>query len=153
LFALGTAATVACSLSGQKEDEIVEREEKKTNVVQSANSTSAQNDVEIIVENEGKHTLEAQSSSTNSIAAPLLSPELQKMEDLAVSAPFVIPEMEVQVSNEEKIADAADIPEMEVQVSKEDKIVNAADAMEEYMNRDDGGEDWLAQMASIANED
>lgn len=61
-----------------------------------------------------------------------LSPELQRMENLVTSAPFDIPE---------------------ITMTKKEKITIAAEAMEDYMNRDDGGEDWLTQIASIADEE
>ena len=37
--------------------------------------------------------------------------------------------------------------------TEEDKIAEARAAMEEYMNRDDGGDDWLSMLGDIMEEE
>ena len=64
-------------------------------------------------------------------------PEIQKMEKLVSTAPFDIPEMNANLHKD----------------SKMERIQTANDAMNDYLNRDDGGEDWLTQMASIMDEE
>jgi len=113
-MALGTTAAIASSLSAQKKDGKTADEDGEQSML-----------------------LEQQYQNHNQLNGAVagmipLSPELQRMENLVVSAPFEIPEM---------------------RMTKEEKITIAAEAMEDYMNKDDGGDDWLAQIASIANEE
>ncbi len=67
-----------------------------------------------------------------------LSPEIQKMEDLISAAPILIPEFDAVKEKEE-------IEEMKIKIAK--------DAMEDYLNRDDGADEWLQGLASIIDED
>jgi len=84
------------------------------------------------------------------------APELQRMEDLISKAPFGIPEMSEQ-------QDASSIPKEifggfdqaldDSSSSKEAKLEKAKVAMEDYLEEDDGGSDWLSLMANIVDED
>jgi len=68
----------------------------------------------------------------------VISPELERMESLVVSAPFDVPELTTNIS------------ETEVSASEEgERIDNANAAMEEYLSQDDGGADWLNQMSEL----
>jgi hypothetical protein len=113
-MALGTTAAISYSLSAQKKDG------------KTANEDGEQS---MLLEQQYQNQNQLNSAVAGMIP---LSPELQRMENLVVSAPFDIPEMTM---------------------TKEEKITIAAEAMEDYMNRDDGGDDWLAQISSIANEE
>ena len=64
-----------------------------------------------------------------------LPPEIQKMENLVTAAPFEIPEF------------------AQMEESKAEKVKRANHAMANYMSRDDGGEEWIAGLASIMDED
>lgn len=59
---------------------------------------------------------------------------LQRLENLAVSAPFDIPEMR---DDKQRV---------------KEKVARADEAMEEYMNKDDGGDDWLNLMNSLMDD-
>jgi len=66
-----------------------------------------------------------------------MSPELQRMESLVVSAPFDVPEL-------------TDSSEVEIPKSEEtERIDNANKAMDEYLSQDDGGSDWLDLMSEL----
>jgi len=68
------------------------------------------------------------------------APELKKMESLALMAPIEIPEM--------NLSSDSDIEDVE-----KDRMEQARIAMESYLNRDDGGEDWLSHMSMLANDE
>ena len=57
------------------------------------------------------------------------------MENLVTAAPFEIPEF------------------AQMEESKAEKVKRANHAMANYMSRDDGGEEWIAGLASIMDED
>lgn len=62
------------------------------------------------------------------------SPELRKMEELVAHAPFEIPEI-----NEKE--------------SELERIEKANIAMDEYLNKDDGGEDWISVLNDLMHEE
>jgi len=63
---------------------------------------------------------------------------LQRLYELNVTAPFEIPEMKEQLNIEEE---------------KKEKVAMANNAMENYMDRDDGGDEWLNMMNSLMDEE
>lgn len=67
-----------------------------------------------------------------------LSPEIQKLENLVKTANFDIPEF----AREDEKAKL-----------QQEKVKSAKDAMDEYMNKDDGGLAWLEGLADIIEED
>ena len=67
-----------------------------------------------------------------------LSPEIQKLENLVKTANFDIPEF----AREDEKAKL-----------QQEKVKSAKDAMDEYMNKDDGGMAWLEGLADIIEED
>lgn len=73
-----------------------------------------------------------------------LSPELKVMEDLIDRHPIGIPEMS---------SDSLETLMKIEQQTEEEKLDIAAEAMEEYLNKDDGGDAWLQSVASILEED
>ena len=62
------------------------------------------------------------------------TPELRKMEELVANAPFEIPEINEKESGLQRI-EKANI------------------AMDEYLNKDDGGEDWIGFMNDLMYEE
>lgn len=62
------------------------------------------------------------------------APELHKMEELIVKAPFEIPEMSKKDDDKERV-EKANI------------------AMDEYLNKDDGGEDWISMMSDLMHDE
>ena len=73
-----------------------------------------------------------------------LSSELKAMEDLIDRHPIEIPEMS---------SDSFEALMKIEQQTEEDKLALAAAAMEEYMEKDDGGDAWLQSVASMMEED
>ncbi len=61
------------------------------------------------------------------------SPELQRMEKLIAIASFEIPEMKEK--------------------EREERIAKANSAMAEYLNKDDGGDDWLDHMSNLMHDE
>ena len=72
-----------------------------------------------------------------------LSSELKVMEDLIDRHPIAIPEMS---------SDSFEALMKIEQQTEEEKLALAAAAMEEYMEKDDGGDAWLQSVASIMEE-
>ncbi len=68
------------------------------------------------------------------------APELKEMESLALMAPIEIPEMNLPIDDE-------------IEDTEKERMEQARIAMESYLNKDDGGEDWLALMTSIARDE
>ena len=73
-----------------------------------------------------------------------LSSELKAMEDLIDRHPIEIPEMS---------SDSFEALMKIEQQTEEEKLALAAAAMEEYMEKDDGGDAWLQSVANMMEED
>lgn len=71
------------------------------------------------------------------------APELKRMQELIVKAPFDIPELNMDNHQKDEISNE----------EKEEKIELANEAMTEYLNQDDGEEDWLGLMDEIMHEE
>lgn len=82
-----------------------------------------------------------------------IAPELQRMEDLISKVPFDIPEMIEQQEEESSLPKEIFVGFNDSSSSKEAKLEKAQVAMEDYLEQDDGGSDWLALMANIVDED
>jgi len=72
-----------------------------------------------------------------------LSSELKVMETLIDRHPITIPEI---------TSDSLEALMKTEQQTEEEKLALAAEAMEEYMNKDDGGDAWLQSVASIMDD-
>ena len=91
--------------------------------------------------------------------------ELQKMETLVSNAPFDVPGFKSHESRDglgvETDCLSHDMAEFErdasrdslAKVEEKEKIELAKKAMDEYLNKDDGGEEWLISMSVLMNED
>mmetsp|Transcript_8462 Transcript_8462/g.12487 ORF Transcript_8462/g.12487 Transcript_8462/m.12487 type:complete len:289 (-) Transcript_8462:78-944(-) len=134
LFALGTAA----ALTSASPTVLDEEDREKPDEVTSKLSRDEEDEISQITELSGVENKVSKTPELSSDEDELsLTPELQKMENLVSTAPFDIPEMVVE----------SDL------VLKEKKIEDAKNAMEEYLNQDDGGDDWLAQMNSMMEDE